>query len=141
MANDRATISAAIVARLQTVAKLHGRIYDYEPAELVGFPTAVVVGSGHQEIIADNGRDLRVYEYDIRVYAERNKAGWGTEKGERIRRELEDAIFTVFDNYQDLGGTVLWARIRSGGWGMSANNELAYFTLIISAYKSVEISQ
>lgn len=140
MANDRATLSAVILARLATSASLHGNTYEYQPGELTHFPTAVVVSEGHDEVIADNGRDLRLYKFAIQVYVERGKQGFGTAKGERIRRELEDEILTLFDNYQDLGGNALWMRIQSGGWGYAADPGVSYFTLNLTAYKAVNIS-
>lgn len=140
MATNRAQLSTAILNRLATVSSLHGRIYEYNPAEFIGYPSAVVRSAGHEETIADTGTDLRLYDFDIIVYVERGKEGFGTEKAERIRREVEDDILAVFDNYQTLGGACLWMRIRTGGWGYSADNALSFFLLNLTAYQQVAIS-
>lgn len=140
MATDRVTLSSVIAARLVTAASLHSQVYEYQPGELNHYPTAVVVSDGHDERIADNGRDLRLYKFTIQVYVERGKQGFGTAKGERVRRELEDEIMGVFDNYQDLSGNALWMRIEHGGWGYAPDPGVSYFTLNLTAYKSVTIS-
>lgn len=140
MATDRQTISNVIVARLKTVPDLHNNVFDYNPAEIRAFPCAAVIGTGHDEVIADNASDLRLYDFSVIIYLERGKQGFGTEKSERIRRELEDNILAVFDNYQTLGDTVLWSRMKSGGWGYSPDNTMAFFILNLTAYKQVLIS-
>lgn len=140
MATDRADISLTIANRLLTVTSLDRRVYEYNPSSIPGIPYACVIGAGHDEVIADNARDLRLYNFDIIIYVERGKEGFGTQKAERIRRELEDDILAVFDNYQDMGGSVLWQRIRHGGWGYSGDLGLSYFTLNLTAYKMINIS-
>lgn len=140
MANNRAAISDAIKTKLLTVSSLHSRVYDHNPTEFIGFPSAVVRSAGHDEEIADNATDLRIYDFDIVVYVERNKENFGTEKTERIRREVEDDIFAAFDTYQTLGGACLWMRLKSGGWGYSADNSFSFFILNLTAYQQVAIS-
>ena len=140
MATNRATLSSAIATRLLTATSLHNNVFEYQPGELTHFPTAVVISDGHSEVIADNGRDLRLYKFIIQVYVERGKEGFGTSKGERIKRELEDEILGVFDSYQDLGGTALWLRTQNGGWGVASDPGVSYFTINLTVYKAISIT-
>ena len=140
MPSNRADLSAAIVTTLKTVTGLHNEVYDYHPAEFTRFPTAVVVGAGHDEEIADNARDLRLYHYDIIVYHSRSKDGFGTSAAETARRTLEDSILTALDANQTLTGTCLWSRVRTGGWNYSSDLSLLYFILNLTAYQHVTIT-
>ena len=140
MGSDRQDISAAIVTQLKTVSALHNRVYAYEPGELTAFPTVSVVGAGFTDRITDTAGDLRFYEYDVIVYLQRGRQGFGSEGGERVRRELEDDVMAALDAKQTLDGTVLWLRARSGGWGYTAGNDIAFFILNLTACKHVTIS-
>lgn len=140
MPTNRADILAAIVARLQTVAELKGRIYDHQVGEITGYPTTIVSPSQFDDTIADTSRNMRVYSFDIIVLIERGKDGFGTDKADRLRREIEDAVTAAFDSYQDLGGACLWLRMQSGGWDYSPEQTLAFFTIKLNAYQQVTIS-
>lgn len=140
MATDRATLSAAIVTRLKDASSLHNNVLDYRPGEFNHYPTAVVVSTGHDVLPGDNGRDIRLYKFDVQVYVDRSRDTFGTEKGERIRRELEDEIMAIFDQHQDLSGACNWLVVDHGGWGWAEDPGIAYFTLNFTCYKEVNVS-
>lgn len=140
MPSNRATISANLVTTLKTVTGLHNEVFNYHPAEFTRFPTACVIGAGHDEQIIDNGRDMRLYNFDIVVYVNRSKDGFGTASAETARQTLEDSIFTVLDADQTLGGSCIWMRPRSGGWNYTPELSMLYFIINVTAYAAVDVT-
>lgn len=101
-------ISNKIKTMLQTVANLNG-VYEYEPATPTSgqYPFASITTGGAPEAsFGDTQRNLRTYRFSIRVYQERTEAAFGNEKAERIIREIQDAVFTLFDENTTLDGMV-----------------------------------
>lgn len=112
---DIQNISGAIVTKIQGVSGLVA-VYNYEPDKPTngGYPFASVTQSAFAGEFGDTIRNLRTYDFTIRVYQERTEAGFGNEKTERLVREMTDEILTAFDMDTTLSGMVKWVKPISG---------------------------
>lgn len=114
---DLTDIAAAIVTKLGTISSLNG-VYAYEIDKPTngGYPFATVTQSEFTGKFGDTQRNVRHYNFIVRVYQERTQAAFGNEKGERLIRSIIDEIITAFDNDTRLGGTVKWIEPASGNF-------------------------
>lgn len=86
--------------------------YDYEKAiePSVGFPIATVTFKSGEGEFLTTAHNLRNDQFFIRVYQEKSQAGAGSNKAERVSRELLDELLTAFDMDTTLSGTVKYVR-------------------------------
>jgi len=86
--------------------------YDYEKGitATTGFPIATVTFKSGEGEFLTTAHNLRKHQFYIRVYQERTEAGAGTNKAERISREVLDELLTAFDYDTTLSGTVKYVR-------------------------------
>lgn len=111
MSTDIQTISPLIASKLATITGLHA-VYEYEPdkPESGKYPFATITPIEFQGEFGDTMRNIRTYQFAVRVYQERTEAAFGNQKAERLIRELCDDIITAFDADTRLGGAVLFVR-------------------------------
>lgn len=114
-----ASIQASIASKVSSVGSLHGS-FNYEAGKATGYPYATVVCQEFSSEFGDSagsssGRNLVKYTFRIGIYQEREEAGFGAEKAERVLMEVVDEISTAFHQDTTLSGSVLWQRPVRGG--------------------------
>lgn len=108
------SLSAAIKTVLTGVSSLR-EIYEYEKAELSGFPAVCITPSETSAETLDSGNDLRTYRFLVRVYyAMKND----TEDAEVALQEAANDILDALANAGRLGGIVDFpVSAAPGKWG------------------------
>lgn len=137
----RDTIFNSILTKLQEISMFSSkgqiRVYSYEKSDWDGYPACSLTNLNTESEILDNSRDKRIYHFNIRVVQERLPQPTSTQgpaEAEKIMRQLEDTIFSMFDNDNDLGltGQVIRTRPISTTWGYLQNNTIRVFDIIIA---------
>lgn len=108
-------LSAAIANKLRGVSGLQD-VYEYETDKPTNgrYPFAAVTQGHFEGKFGDTIRNIRTYEFNIRVYQERTAAAFGNDKAERLIREMTDEILTAFDSDTTLSGMVKYVRPARG---------------------------
>ena len=118
------TIKAVIVSKIQGLSNIRN-VYNYENAEPVGFPFATVTlgdfDGSFGDFSAISKRNIRNWNFIVRVYVERDEGGFGSEKAERVAVECADELLIAFDNDMTLGGEVKMVQVVSGSF---SNNQI-----------------
>ena len=115
------------------------RVSKYEKTNHEGFPYASLTDGGRTEsAIIDNRRFKRTYFYNLRVYQEIVAQDRGRAEGERILRQVEDAIVDWLNsNYALSFPGVLRTRPLNTVYGYLENGRLRYFDLTIAVETAV----
>jgi hypothetical protein len=82
-------------------------IYDYEVADLAGFPAVTITAQDMTAQILDNTRNERIYNFTIRVFIERQKQNFGASKAETILRLIADDLIDKIDQDSTFGGNAI----------------------------------
>lgn len=82
-------------------------IFDYEVADLAGFPAATITAQEMVAKILDNSRNERIYHFTIRVFIDRTKTNFGASKAETILRTVADDLINKIDQDATLGGNAI----------------------------------
>ena len=110
-------IQNAIADKLEGVSHLR-HVYKYNKADAAGFPYATVTPAFMTGEFGDysavSKRNLRNFEFLIRVVVDRDEASFGPEKGQRVIIESVDEILTAFDFDVTLSGTVKQVEVVGG---------------------------
>lgn len=106
---------ASITTKIKQKVSEMGSIkntYDYEKGidTSTGFPLATVTFKSGEGEFLTTAHNLRKHQFFIRVYQEKTTAGAGSNKAERVSREVLDELLTAFDYDTTLSGTVKWVR-------------------------------
>lgn len=110
-------ICSAIITKINGVGTLN-TVYNYEIDKPTDgkYPFATVTPTRFDGEFGDTIRNIRKYEFAIRVYQERVEAGFGNEKTERVIRTIADEILTAFDADTTLSGMVKMIKPLSGSF-------------------------
>ena len=142
----RNIIYNAIYDLLKTLDCLKGsdgtiRIYKYPVVQPDGYPAVSISSTGLESVILDNQRDLRKYRYMVRLIQEKMATDFGPEKAERVAREREDEILSLFDSHNDLGvAGVLRTTPIKVNWGYIDRNQRIVLDITIEVETSINIS-
>ena len=112
---DVQNISAAIANKITGVSGLYA-VYEYEIDKPVNgkYPFATVTPKSFNGEFGDTIRNIRHYQFNVRIYQERTAIGFGNEKAERLMREIVDEIMTAFDADTTLSGMVKFVKPIEG---------------------------
>ena len=117
MSTRLATIKSAIKTKLEGVSHLR-HVYDYANADPGGFPFATIREADWVGEFADfsaiSKRNLRTWNFEVRVFVEVDEASFGSEKAQRVSTEATDEILTAFDFDTTLSGTVKQVGVVEG---------------------------
>ena len=100
-------------------------IYDHELTDLAGFPAATITLQDITGKTLDNARNERIYAFSVRIFIDRNKQNFGSNKTEGILRTMANNFILLVDADPSLGGNVIWARafnIKLGYVNRESNN-------------------
>jgi len=131
MSNRIETIKNVIKNKVAQITHIRN-VYGFDKAYTEGYPYAIVIPESFDGSFGDfsaiSKRNIRNFNFIIRVYVERDEDGFGAEKAQRVIEETIDEIINTFDNYTTLGGEVLQVQVISGSF-----NTLNMGNTIISA--------
>lgn len=83
-------------------------IYDNELTDLGGFPAATITLQDVKAEAIDTHRNKRSFIFIIRVFIDRNKLNFGSDKAEVILRKLGDEIMLKCDSDPTMGGNCIY---------------------------------
>lgn len=113
------TIKQIIVNKVNGLSHIR-HTYNYENSNPDGFPFATVTlqdfSGSFGDFSAISKRNLRTWNFLIKVYVERDEGNFGSEKAERIAVETADELLIAFDNDLTLGGEVKFVQVVSGSF-------------------------
>lgn len=110
------TISQKIAEKLGDVQGIKA-VYEYESANPSGqYPLATVTPNNFDGEYASTAHNRRSYFFNVRIYQERTETGFGSEKAERVMREVVDEVMDAFDMDTTLSGTVMFCRPIGGNF-------------------------
>lgn len=109
--NDIVNISTALRQKLLAISRLND-VYEYEidKPKLGKYPFATVTLQNFESDFGDTMRNLRRYQFAVKVYQERTPGGKDSETAERITRETIDEIKVALNQDVTLSGVVKWIR-------------------------------
>lgn len=115
--NRLEVIQNAITTKLEGVSHLR-HVYKYNKADAVGYPYATVtpetMTGEFGDFSAISKRNLRTWDFNVKVIVDREEASFGPEKGQRVVIETVDEILTAFDFDVTLSGTVKQVEVVGG---------------------------
>ena len=136
------TIKGVLKTKLEGISHLR-HVYDYDKADPEGYPFGVVVPSNWEGEFGDfsaiSKRNLRTWNFNVKVFVERDEASFGPEKAERVATEAVDEILTAFDFDVTLSGTVKQVSVVGGDFDIDIiGNTVKVASLDISCLDLVE---
>jgi hypothetical protein len=138
------TIKNLIVNKVSGLSHIRN-VYNYQNSNPEGFPFAVVVLDTFSGDFADfsaiSKRNLRTWDFLVKVYVERDEASFGSQKAERIAVETTDELLKAFDSDLTLGGEVKYVKVVNGIFGNeSIGNTVRVCEFTISCVDLVSIN-
>lgn len=111
MAKHIQNLSSAIAVKMRGVSGVQD-VYEYKPDKPTDghYPYVSVTPQAFSGEFGDTIRNLRTYEFAVRIYQERTEAAFGNEKAERLMREMVDEVLTAFDADTTLSGLMKFVR-------------------------------
>lgn len=136
MTNQFATISLAVLAKLQALTKMK-YVYAYEKGQIEGYPAITVYGSEYSAEWADTTNDLDTYIFTIHIYQEMKQRT--PAEAEQIINDALVECFQAFQSDYTLGGKVDLMSIRATkGWAnREAENRVAVVYLTVKKLNSI----
>lgn len=129
------TIKSVLVTKLEGMTHLR-HVYDYQKAEPTGFPFAIVTLGDFDGDFGDWGtsnRNIRNWNFIVKIYVDRDEGSFGSEKGERVAVETTDEILIALDTDVTLGGEVKQVKVVSGSFdNETIGNTVRVAELVIS---------
>jgi hypothetical protein len=92
-------------------------IYDHELTDLGGFPAATITLQELVGAVLDNNRNQHIFRFTIRIFIDRNKQNFGSQKAETILRSLTNNLISKIDADTTLGGNCIIATPFSVKYG------------------------
>lgn len=136
MTNQFATISSAVLAKLQALTKMK-YVYAYEKGQIEGYPAITLYNSEYSAEWADTANDLDKYVFTIHIYQE-----FEVKTASDAETIINDALVECFQAFQSdytLGGKVDIMNIKATkGWVSRENiNRVAVITLTLQKLNSI----
>lgn len=92
-------------------------IFDYEEADLAGFPAATISLQEKKGKTLDNNRNEHIFSFTIRVFIERTKQNFGASKAESILRSVVSDLITKIDADPTLGNNCIVCNVQTQKYG------------------------
>lgn len=92
-------------------------IFDRELTDLDGFPAATITIQDLDGKFLDNMRNQRTYRFMVRIFIERGKNGFGTDKAEQVLRLVADECINKIDADISLGGNCIFVYPHKAKFG------------------------
>lgn len=96
----------AVKTKLETIDALKA-VYAYSPSEFAGYPYAIVLNQGFDNIEISSTFIRRIHHVGVLLIQEVSDVGFDNEKAARVFNELLDEVVTAFDDDITLGGVAL----------------------------------
>lgn len=119
--------------------------YGYENANPDGFPFAIVTLDTFDGRFGDfsalSKRNIRNWNFLVRVFVEKDESSFGSEKAERVAVEVADELLIEFDKDTTLGGEVSMVQVVSGSFSNGQmGNTVRVVDFVISCMDVVNAS-
>lgn len=136
--NAISTLSDYLVYKMQAISGIDPQyVFDYENAEMNGFPWVTVVLNDFVGEFVTNAQNLRTYNFTIRVYQEISSHLYGADNGEQRLRTLGDSIISALDADYRLGNRCIYSNPISARYGWLQDRPVRTFEITLEA-KTIE---
>ena len=108
------SLGLALETILNTIVEFNA-VYNYEPKELLKYPTATVTALSHEDIFSDTATNTRVFTFTIRLYYRTDLE----DDAESILRDLADKVIVALEADPTLSGACDFAKPTKASWTYS----------------------